>query len=131
MLSTVTSGFCASGLLVQSSDQPLVLRVLQWVVARRPEQGALYCVDAVVNGEESHEKYLNHEAVCRYVDIRTSGSLCPSMNRLGQYVASKKTMRVRGKVWSEIFDALEKARPDIKSIVAFQNEALSITRTRK
>jgi 3'-phosphoadenosine 5'-phosphosulfate sulfotransferase len=53
------------------------------------------------------------------------------MNRLGQYVASKKTMRVRGKVWSEIFDALEKARPDIKSIVAFQNEALSITRTRK
>jgi hypothetical protein len=36
---------------VQSGDQPLVLRVLQWVVARRPEKGAFCCVDVVVNGE--------------------------------------------------------------------------------
>ena len=28
-------------------------------------------------------------------------------------------------------DALEKVRPDIRSIIAFQNEALSITRTQK
>jgi 3'-phosphoadenosine 5'-phosphosulfate sulfotransferase len=46
-------------------------------------------------------------------------------------VASKKGVRVRGKVWSEIHDALEKVRPDIRSIIAFQNEALSITRTQK
>lgn len=48
LLSTVTSGFCASGLSVQSGDQPLVLRVLQSVVARTPEKGALCCVDAEV-----------------------------------------------------------------------------------
>jgi NAD(P)-dependent dehydrogenase (short-subunit alcohol dehydrogenase family) len=65
VINCVTPGFCASGLLAQSGDPPLVLRVLQWLVARTPEKGALCYVDAAMKGSESHGKYLNHQAVWR------------------------------------------------------------------
>lgn len=63
VVNCVTPGFCASGLLAQSGEPPLVLRIFQWLVARTPEKGALCYVDAAVKGEESHGKYLNHQRV--------------------------------------------------------------------
>ncbi|KAE9364164.1 NAD(P)-binding protein [Stipitochalara longipes BDJ] len=106
IVSCVTPGFCASGLLAQSGDPPLILRIFQWLVARTPEKGALCYVDAAVKGDESHGKYLNHQNSCKP----------------GELVTSEEGVTVRLKVWSEILGALEKIRPDIRSVLSCHNE---------
>jgi NAD(P)-dependent dehydrogenase (short-subunit alcohol dehydrogenase family) len=67
VVNSVTPGFCSSGLLAQSGQPPLVLRIFQWLLARSPDKGALCYVDAAIKGEESHGKYLNHQVVYRYI----------------------------------------------------------------
>lgn len=63
-----TPGFCKSGLLRSSGQVPLVLRILEKLLARTTEKGSLCYVDAARKGKESHGKYLNHQTVYRYVD---------------------------------------------------------------
>jgi hypothetical protein len=46
-------------------------------------------------------------------------------------VASKECVRVRGKVWSEILDALEKVRPDIRSIIRFRTKRYRLLESRR
>lgn len=57
----VTPGFCKSGLLKKVGEPPLVLRILEWLLARTPEYGALCYIDAACKGVESQGKYLNHQ----------------------------------------------------------------------
>lgn len=45
------------------------------------------------------------------------------MYRPGELVISEEGVTVRQKGWNEILEALEKVRPDIKSIVASCGEA--------
>ncbi|PMD40170.1 putative short-chain dehydrogenase [Hyaloscypha variabilis F] len=106
VVNCVTPGFCASGLLAQSGEPPLILRVLQWLVARTPEKGALCYVDAASKGEESHGQYLNHQKVWKP----------------GELATSEEGVELRAKVWSEILDELEKIRPDTRSLLAFHDE---------
>jgi hypothetical protein len=64
----VTPGFCKSGLLKRSGDSPLVLKILEALLARTSEKGALFYADAACKGQESHGKYLNHQVDYRHAE---------------------------------------------------------------
>jgi NAD(P)-dependent dehydrogenase (short-subunit alcohol dehydrogenase family) len=70
----VTPGFCKSEFLKKVGEPPLVLRILEKLLARTPEYGALCYVDAAHKGVESHGKYLNHQKVYPYVKRGSLGS---------------------------------------------------------
>lgn len=63
----VTPGFCKSELLSKAGEPPLVLKILERLLARTAEYGALCYVDAACRGVESHGKYLNHQTLYPYV----------------------------------------------------------------
>jgi hypothetical protein len=41
------------------------------------------------------------------------------LSRPGQFVRSEEGVTIRGKVWKEILDALEKVKPDVRSTISF------------
>lgn len=61
----VTPGFCKSDLLSPSRGErsPLVLRILQWLLARDVVEGSVSYIDAALKGPESHGEYLENQVI--------------------------------------------------------------------
>jgi hypothetical protein len=98
-----------------------VLKVVQSLLARTTEKGALCYVDTACKGKESHGKYLNHQKVYRYFAFSRLFEWTADLTRPEEFVTSVEGVRIRGEVWSEILNALEKAMPNIRGMISFRN----------
>ncbi|KAI2602121.1 NAD(P)-binding protein [Hypoxylon sp. NC1633] len=98
VVNAVAPGFCKSNLLTREKA-PLMLRVVQALIARRVEEGSKTLLDAVTQGEESHGKWLESQIITEPGAIVTDG----------------EATVVREKVWREIVATLKKVDPELRT----------------
>lgn len=61
----VTPGFCKSDLVspARGEKAPLMLRIMQWLLARNVVEGSVAYIDAALKGPESHGKFLENQVI--------------------------------------------------------------------
>lgn len=97
IVNNVTPGFCKSELLSREAGMPLLLRVVQKVVAWGCADGGKCVVDAAIKGVESHGKFLDHQKI----------------TKMGDLVISDEGKVVGERVWDEVVGVLMKVAPEI------------------
>ncbi|KAJ5993632.1 retinol dehydrogenase 14 [Penicillium sp. IBT 35674x] len=98
IVNAVTPGFCKSDLLTREKA-PLILRLVQALIARTVEIGSKTLLHAVTQGAETHGKWLENQAIADP----------------GTIVTSDEAAVVRKKAWAEITSVLRDVDPELRT----------------
>ncbi|KAI0126810.1 hypothetical protein BJ170DRAFT_734047 [Xylariales sp. AK1849] len=98
VVNAVAPGFCKSSLLTREKA-PLILKVVQAVIARTVEEGSKTLLHAVAQGVETHGKWLEKQVVTDPGSIGTDA----------------EAVEVKGKVWQEIIAVLRDIDPELRT----------------
>ncbi|OTB01340.1 hypothetical protein M426DRAFT_14503 [Hypoxylon sp. CI-4A] len=98
VVNAVAPGFCKSDLLTREKA-PLMLKIVQTLVARKVEEGSKTLIDGVAHGEESHGKWLESQII----------------TEPGALVTGADAAVIKEKVWREIIATLKKVDPELRT----------------
>ncbi|BCS17704.1 uncharacterized protein APUU_10532A [Aspergillus puulaauensis] len=99
IVNCVAPGFCKSNLLSREENIPLMIKIVQAIVARTIEEGSKTLVHAVTQGPETHGQWLEDQV------IRDPGNL----------VSDPDLVVAREKLWKEIVAVLKEVDPEIRT----------------
>ncbi|KAI1618836.1 putative short-chain dehydrogenase [Exophiala viscosa] len=97
IVNCVTPGFCKSQLMSRGEKAPLILRFLQWLVARDVVDGSKTFLDAAMYGVDSHGKYLENEII----------------THPGKIVTDPDCIKARKQIWQETLNVLGDVDADL------------------
>lgn len=117
IVNAVAPGFCKSDLLSREKV-PLILKLIQALIARTAEEGSKTLLHAASQGAETHGKWLDNQIITEYVVpligdvIVRAADMC---FRPGNIITSPEAAVLRKKLWAEILSVLHDVNPEIQT----------------
>ncbi|KEY83295.1 dehydrogenase short chain [Aspergillus fumigatus] len=98
IVNAVAPGFCKSDLLSREKV-PLILKLIQALIARTAEEGSKTLLHAASQGAETHGKWLDNQII----------------TEPGNIITSPEAVVLRKKLWAEILSVLHDVNPEIQT----------------